>query len=69
MLELVTPSAKCSLNMLVTAVFSQGVVFLNVMSGEEYDPLVLNANRPAPLKVGVQYDPFIKTTTYFQVLK
>ena len=45
-----------SLNMLVTAVFSQGVVFLDVMSGEEYDPLVLNANRPAPLKVSVQYD-------------
>ncbi|CAH3161578.1 unnamed protein product [Porites evermanni] len=28
----------------------KGVVFLDVMSPEEYDPLVLNANRPAPLK-------------------
>ncbi|KXJ26157.1 protein FAM228B [Exaiptasia diaphana] len=28
----------------------KGVVFLDVISPEEYDPLELNANRPAPLK-------------------
>ena len=37
--------------MVTFVIFGQGVVFLDVISPEEYDPLVLNANRPAPLKV------------------
>ena len=44
-------SLECILNNKLLVVLNQGVVFLDVMSPEEYDPLVLNANRPAPLKV------------------
>lgn len=43
----------------------KGVVFLDVMSPEEYDPLILNANRPAPLKAITKKldDPLISQGT------
>jgi len=43
----------------------KGVVFLDVISPEEYDPLVLNANRPAPLKAITKKldDPLISQGT------
>ncbi|CAH3121639.1 unnamed protein product [Pocillopora meandrina] len=43
----------------------KGVVFLDVMSPEEYNPLVLNANRPAPLKAITQKldDPLLSQGT------
>ena len=53
-------------NNVISVVLDQGVVFLDVMSAEEYDPLVLNDNRPAPLKVGDQMHTSCSNESHIQ---